>query len=155
MRKAIDLLLLLAWIVAAFYLATSMLRASELRAQRRATEEEAKRLYAAFGEFFDRHGEYPNAYVGTPRFDLETLDPLRGRGYYDGPLPVRLLEGRVDGYDSPDDRGLNQEFWLEMTLADDRTTRYVVARSDNAPLGGGQWLNGAYVLREGALEALR
>ena len=154
MKKAIDLLLLLAWIAAVVCLIVSLLHSSDLKAQRQATEKEARRLYTAFVEFYERTGEYPNAYAGI-RFDPESLDPLRRRGYYGGHLPNRLLQHRVDGYDSPDDRGLNQEFWLEMTLADDLSTRYVVARSDNAPLGGGKWLDGVYVSRRGRLEFLQ
>jgi hypothetical protein len=154
MRKTIDLLLLLAWIAAVVCLAVSLLHSSDLKAQREVTEKEARRLYTAFSVFYESNGEYPGAYAGL-RFDRESLDPLRRGGFYDGDLPKGLLQQRVDGYDSPDDRGLNQEFWLEMTLADDPSTRYVVARSDNAPLSGGKWLDGVYVSRNGRLEALR
>jgi hypothetical protein len=154
MKKTIDLLLLLAWMVAVVCLTVSLLHASDLKAQRQTLEHEARRLYTAFGDFYERHGEYPNAYAGF-HLDPESLDPLRRRGYYAGHLPNRLLRERVDGYDSPDDRGLNQEFWLEMTLSDDPSTRYLVARSDNAPLGGGKWLDGVYVSRRGRLELLQ
>ena len=41
-----------------------------------------------------------------------------------------------------------------MTLAVDPAIRYVVARSDGAPLGGGSWLDGVYVLHDGRLERL-
>jgi hypothetical protein len=153
MRKTLDLLLLLAWLVASVPLMISAVESADLRAQRQATEREARRLHEAFHFFYQRNGEYPNAYAGSG-FDRETLDPLRRRGYYSGSLTERLLHQRIDAYDSPDDRGLNQEYWLEMTLAAEPTVRFVVARSDNAPLGGGRWLNGVYVLREGRLRPL-
>ena len=41
-----------------------------------------------------------------------------------------------------------------MTLAAEPSIRFVVARSDNAPLGSGAWLDGAYILRDGRLEPL-
>jgi len=153
MKKAVDLILLLAWIAVAVPLAVIAVHSAEVRADREIVEREARRLYKGFSEFRARMGEYPNAYAEM-RFEPDSLDPLRRRGYYDGPLTSKLLRQRVDAYDSPDDRGLNQEFWVEMTLASDPSIRYVVARSDGAPLGGGSWLDGVYVLRDGRLEQL-
>ena len=153
MRKAVDILLLAAWLAAFMPLMISAVKSSEIRAQQLATEREAIQLHEAFGSFYQRYGEYPNAYAGSG-FDLQTLDPLRRRGYYEGPLVRRLLNRRIDAYDSPDDRGLNQEYWLEMTLAAEPKVRFVVACSDNAPLGKGAKLDGVYILRNGRLEPL-
>jgi hypothetical protein len=153
MRKAIDILLLAAWLAAFMPLMISAVKSSEIRAQRLATEREAIQLHEAFRSFYQRYGEYPNAYAGSG-FDRQTLDPLRRRGYYEGPLVRRLLNRSIDAYDSPDDRGVNQEYWLEMTLAAEPTVRFVVACSDNAPLGKGAKLDGAYILRNGRLEPL-
>lgn len=154
MKKMLNLLLALAWIVAVVCLVVSLTQSSDLKTQRQTIETEARDLYAAFGDYYERHGEYPAAYAGS-RFDPETLDPLRRRGYYEGNLPNRLLQQRLDGYDSPDDRGLNREFWVELTLADDPSIRYLVARSDNAPLGGGTWRDGVFIWRNGRLEDLQ
>ena len=63
-----------------------------------------------------------------------------------------LLNGRIDVYQSPDDQGLNQEFWLEMTLERDPSIRLLVTHSDDAPLSGGVWLDGVFVYRNGKLE---
>ena len=153
MRKAIDLVLFLTWVALAVPLAILAADSVGVRADRELIEREARLLYRGFCDFYERTGEFPNAYAELP-FDRETLDPLRRRGYYDGPLTTRLLHQRIDAYDSPDDRGLNQEFWVEMTLAVDPAIRYVVARSDGAPLGGGSWLDGVYVLHDGRLERL-
>jgi type II secretory pathway pseudopilin PulG len=153
MKKTIDLILVLALIAMAVPIVVSAVDKSNVRAEREIVEREALKLYQAFLSFYQRNGEYPKAF-GVDGFEPTTLNPLIRRGYYDGSLLTRLLEARVDAYDSPDDRGRNQEFWLEMTLAEDPAVRLVVARSDNAPLGGGQWLDGVYVRRVRRLEAL-
>jgi hypothetical protein len=153
MRKIIDFMLLLIWVVIAVPFTKSALVAAELRARQEATEREAVEVYQAFCDYYQRNKEFPDS--GADRgFDTGTLDPLRRRGYYSGSLTSRLLNQRVDGYDSPDDRGPNQEFWLEFTLASDPASRWVIARSDDAPLGGGDWLDGVYALRGDRLEAL-
>jgi hypothetical protein len=96
---------------------------------------------------------FPNAWA-EPGFDEVTLDPLRQGGHYAGLVNSKLLDGRIDAYDSPDETGENAEYWLEMTLARDPSIRFVVARSDDAPLGGGRWLDGAFIYRDGSLERL-
>lgn len=153
MRKAIDLVLLLALIGMLVPLGIRAAESAGVRADREFVDREARQLYRGFCDYYGRTGQFPNAYAEM-RFDPDSLDPLRRRGYYYGPLTTRLLHERIDAYDSPDDRGLNQEFWVEMTLAADPAVRYVVARSDGAPLGGGSWLDGVYVLRDGRLERL-
>ena len=59
-----------------------------------------------------------------------------------------------DDYDSPDDQGMNQEFWLEMTLKYNPSIRFLVAESDNAPLGGGDYYDGIYMYKDGVLTPL-
>lgn len=127
---------------------------AERRAEQRSVSSEAARLYAAFELFRERNGAFPDDSVAMG-FDPATLDPLRRRGYYKGTLTSRLAAGRADAYEAPDDGGKNQEFWLEMTLASDPAVRFVVARSDDAPLGEGRWLDGAYLSRRGHLVAVR
>jgi hypothetical protein len=83
---------------------------------------------------------------------VESLDPLRKRGYYRGSLTSHVLNHRVDAYDSPDDLGPNREFWIEMSLRSDPSVRVLVACSDDAPSSGGSWRDGVYVLRDGVLE---
>jgi hypothetical protein len=122
------------------------LAASGVRADTRAAIVEARKLNEAFRAYYHRHGVYPNSYA-EPRLALKTLEPLRKRGYYRGHVTAILLLGRVDAYDSPDDRGPNQEFWVEMTLKRDPSIRLLVVRSDDAPLGGGRWLDGVYLYR--------
>ncbi len=41
-----------------------------------------------------------------------------------------------------------------MTVAADPGIRLLVVKSDDAPMGGGEWLDGVYAFREGRLEAL-
>jgi hypothetical protein len=126
-------------------------RAANLRADIRTVAQEAELLYDALDRYHRLHGSFPNAYL-EPCLEPRTLEPLRRRGYYRGRIATWLRAGRIDAYDSPDDRGRNQEFWMEMTLASEPGVRVLVVRSDDAPLGGGEWLDGVYVYRDGKLE---
>jgi hypothetical protein len=92
---------------------------------------------------------------------IRTSTPVRrstpsrsSRGYYHGAIDAFLLNGRVDGYDAPDDQGPDHEFWMEMTLASDPSVRILIARSDNAPSSRGTWIDGVFVWRDGKLEQL-
>ena len=69
----------------------------------------------------------------------------------DAAVVGELLNGQADAYDSPDDNGLNQEFWLELTLRYDPSVRFLIADSDNSPLGGGDYYDGIYLFRDGVL----
>lgn len=126
---------------------------AEKKATIRRVTTEAKTIYDAFALYYDRNGDFPDD-ADKSRFDRVSLDPLRRRGYYQGSVDYLLMDRKADGYDSPDDRGSNQEFWLEMTLAGDPSVRILVVRSDDAPLGGGEWRDGAYIVRKGRLEPL-
>ena len=124
-----------------------------LEGEIRIVSKEARELYEAFERFYGFYRAYPNAY-SEAAFAEDSLDPLSSRGYYRGSLPAQLRGQRIDAYDSPDDRGLNQEFWVEMTLERDPSVRFLVARSDDAPLASGEWVEGAFVFRDGELEPL-
>ncbi len=127
-----------------------MMRAALLRAHISATAAEAKKLHTAFKQHFVDMNMYPNA-VDAPAFDLATFEPLVGMGYYDAAVKPKLLGGAADGYDSPDDHGPNQEFWLELTLMYDPSIRFLVADSDDSLLGGGDYFDGIYLFRDGVL----
>jgi len=133
--------------------ANSAIRFANIRADIDIVRDEARGLYESFEKYYARHSIYPPSYTQRP-FDLETLDPLTNRGYYRGHLTTKLRERRVDAYESPDDRGQNQEFWIEMTLARDPSIRILVTKSDDAPMAGGVWLDGVYLFRNGSLEQL-
>jgi hypothetical protein len=150
-RAALDWFLLTAVLYVAILLAQAANSAATLKAQQRIVRFEAHELFRSFEAYHERNRSYPNAYA-EPGFDSATLDPLAKRGYYRGNLLVNLRDQRIDAYGSPDDRGPNREFWVEMSLKDDPTIRVVVARSDDAPLGGGKWLDGVFVFRDGVLE---
>lgn len=145
------------WLLAAALLAVVCLslveatRLANLEADLRIAQKEARNLHQAFQAYHERHGSYPNSHAPV-RIVEGTLDPLRRRGYYTGHINGVLLNGRIDAYQSPDDQGLNQEFWVEMTLERDPSIRLLVARSDDAPLSGGVWLDGVFVYRNGRLE---
>lgn len=152
-RAWIDLLLLLVTLGALAGVTQEAMRSAEIKADLAVVSREARRLHAAFVRFHEQNGRFPGL-RGEARLDRATLDPLRARGYYEGPIAARLAERSVDAYVSGDGKGSNDEFWVEMSLASDPSIRFLVARSDDAPLGGGQWREGAYVLRNGVLEPL-
>jgi type II secretory pathway pseudopilin PulG len=128
-----------------------VIHSSQVKADLRIVELEANSLYEAFETYYERHRAYPNAYA-PPGLQSDTLDPLNKRGYYKGHLIRFLLNRRIDAYDSPDDQGSNREFWVEMTLKSDPSIRFLIARSDDAPLGGGVWRDGVFIYRGGNLE---
>ena len=103
---------------------------------------------------YDLQDEQARTEAERPFPFLETLDPLARRGYYRGVMLAKLTNNRADAYDSPDDKGRNREFWLEMTLAMDPSVRILVAKSDDAPLSGGRWVEGVFIYRNGELEPL-
>ena len=123
---------------------------AKIRAQVSAVSAESKSLLTGFKQYYLDWGAYPNSSL-TPAFDLVTFDPVRSAGFYHGRMTNLLLNERADAYDSPDDAGSNQEFWLEMTLQSDPSVRFVVADSNDAPLSGGAILDGVYVYRDGTL----
>ena len=117
-RAVVDLLLFASAAGLAWMIAASALDRANTRRDLKLLSDEALRVYDAFERYRERNHGYPSTYIGE-RFDLETLDPLTARGYYDGPITTYLAGSRVDAYDSPDDRGPDREFWLEMTLRSD------------------------------------
>jgi hypothetical protein len=152
-RRLLQLILIGGFLIFNWLSLAAAVRASNREAEIRIVARQAVELNAAFEKYYQRHREYPRAYTGRA-FEVETLDPLFSRGYYRGVIASRLRDHRADAYDSPDDQGPNQEFWLEMTLAEDPSIRILLARSDDAPLGGGRWYEGAFLYRDGALEPL-
>ena len=149
----IELLIVFAIIGVLAAIAIPMLRQSNHRADVGAVVDEAKTVYAAFKQHYVDESVYPFA-SSSPAFELDTFEPLRSLGYYDGDITTRLVGGKADAYDSPDDKGQNREFWLEMTLKSDPTIRILVADSDDAPLTGGDYADGIYLYRDGALKPI-
>ena len=131
-------------------IAVAAVQRALLKSRVAAVAAEAKVLYGAFTRFAIDNNNYPYAST-SPSFQLDTFEPLRGLGYYNGKITARLLHGRADAYDSPDDNGLNNEFWLLMTLKADPSVRILVCNSDNTPLAGGTWLDGIYLFKDGVL----
>ena len=107
---------------------------------------EGKEVYHAFVDYFFENNQFPNA-TSNPAFQLTTFSPLN----YQGNIFSKLVNNQADAYDSPDDQGSNQEFWLRMTLAADPSVQFLIAYSDNADLAPGQWLEGIFVFRNGAM----
>jgi len=152
-RALLDLVVLTALGFMTHQLLTPALHGAAVRSDVRIVSAEVVALWESFEKYYEINRAYPNAYL-APAFELDSLEPLRRRGYYRGWVTVKLQDDRIDAYDSPDDRGINQEFWLEMTLKSDPEVRFLLARSNDAPLGGGEWREGAFIYRDGALESL-
>ena len=113
---------------------------------------DGKILYTGLQEFYAKNYEFPNA-TSNPAFDLTTFEPLRSMGFYQGNMLDRLVNNRADAYDSPDDQGPNQEFWVQMSLKLDPKYQVMIGSSDNAPLAPGTWLEGVFVFENGTLVA--
>ena len=152
-RALLDMIVFAALLFMLHQLLTPALHGAAVRSDVRIVSAEVRGLYESFEKYYEINRAYPNAYL-PPSFELDTLEPLRRRGYYRGWVTVKLQNERIDAYDSPDDRGINQEFWLEMTLKSDPAIRFLIARSNDAPLGGGEWREGAFIYRDGVLESL-
>jgi prepilin-type N-terminal cleavage/methylation domain-containing protein len=109
-------------------------------------------LYQGLEEFYTIAYRYPNS-ASNPSFNLVTFEPLRSQVGYQGSINSRLLNGQADSYESPDDQGPNQEWWVQMTLAIDPAFQVVIAVSDNVPLLPGVWMQGVYTFENGTLIA--
>jgi prepilin-type N-terminal cleavage/methylation domain-containing protein len=146
----IELLIVVAIIGILSAIAVPLYRQAVLRGHISALGADAKTVYTAFKQHHVDHSMYPYA-VSNPSFELDTFEPLRTMGYYDGEVASKLLNDRADAYDSPDDGGDNREFWLEMTLEFDPAVRFLVCDSDDAPLSGGAYLDGVFLYKDGVL----
>jgi len=105
---------------------------------------ECKKVFKDFINFYLENDMFPNA-SNSPAFQLNTFSPLT----YQGNIFSKIVNNQADAYDSPDDKGTNQEFWLRMTLAKDPSVQFLIAYSDNADLAPGEWLEGVFVFRNG------
>ena len=152
-RLALNLGLLVAILILGKFAIHGAIHSANVRADLKVVAPEAWNLYTAMQKYYERHASYPSSYTGQP-FDIQTLDPLARRGYYRGPLLMKIRGNALDAYGSPDDDGPDQEFWIEMTLAGDPSVRVLVVRSDDAPMSGGIWLDGVYLLKNNSLERL-
>ena len=149
----IEILIVFAIVAVLVAIAIPELHRARVKAETGALAGDGRSLYSAFRQYYIDHGQYPNA-TSAPAFDVVTFEPLRSDRYYNGNMTRALVGGRAGAYDSPDDLGANQEFWIEVTLVLDPSIRFVVADSNDAPLGGGQWLDGVYLFRNGVLQHL-
>ena len=143
----VELMIVVAIIAVLMSIAIPELIEARTRAEIRSTLSDLRSLHTAFKEYFIDNNQYPPN--GSGGFNLVNMNPLVSQGYYRGLITSRMLGGRADDYDAPDDLGTNQEFWLEMTLKRDPTVRFLIADSDDAPLGGGVHYDGVVVFRNG------
>lgn len=144
----VEVLIAVAIIAVLVAIAIPMMKDALMRAYISAAATDAAAIHTAYKRYHVDFSEYPDSTV------LDTFEPLVANKYYDGRVLPRLLGQRLDGYDSPDDAGTNQEFWLEFTLGSDHTVRFLVADSDNAPLGGGDYFDGIFLFRNNVLTEL-
>jgi len=119
----------------------------------RAASVQARDIHAAFARYHEKHRSFPDA-LELSASGADVLELMRRRGFYTGDVEKLIVGKRVDAYDVPPDVAGAAEYWLEMTLAADSSVRFLVARSDDAPLSRGKWADGAFLYRDGKLEAL-
>lgn len=129
-------------------IAVNVMGGTREKASLAAVQSSAREVYIAFEEFYVDNDGYPNA-TTDPAFQLDTFDPLVSGGYYSGGILPLLEGGRADDYDSPNDEGPNQEFWLIMTPDLEGDYRLVVANSDDVPLDPGTRYSGIQVFKDG------
>ncbi len=128
------------------------LRGIQVKAHLASVVADGRILYHGLEEFYALNYMYPNA-TSSPAFNLVTFEPLRTTVGYQGSINARLLNGQADAFDSPNDQGNNQEWWVQLTLAIDPSFQVVIAVSDNVPLLDGTWLQGVYTFENGVLIA--
>jgi prepilin-type N-terminal cleavage/methylation domain-containing protein len=149
----VELLIVVAIIAVLSAIALPELQQAKVRAETRALAQDCRTVHTAFKEYFIDHGTYPTE-AGAGAFDLVSFEPLRQEGYFRGGVASKLLGDQADAYDAPNDAGQDQEFWLEMTLQNDPTIRFLVADSDDAPLAGGDAFDGIAVFKNGVRQNL-
>ena len=149
----VELLVVMAVISLLMAITVPIMQSAMLRAHVGAMATDARAIHDGFKRHFIDNNMYPNA-AGDSSFVLATFEPLVSMGYYDGRIASKLMDTQADGYDSPDDEGINQEFWIELTLGVDPSVRFLVADSNNAPLSGGAQMDGVYFYRHGVLTPL-
>ena len=149
----LEVLIVVAIIAVIMGIMVPLMQAAMLRAHVGAMASDSRIIHSAFKRYFIDFDMYPNS-SAAPVFELNTFEPLVAEGYYDGRILGKLEGGTVDGYDSPDDEGINQEFWLEYSMDFEPTVRFLVVDSDNAPLSGGDYMDGIYLYRNGVLHTL-
>ena len=116
-----------------------------LRANTASLSSDARAIYIAVEQYYIDNNSYP----ATENFALDSMDPLSSMNYYTGGVQSRLVAGQADGY-----LGTGDEFWLEMTLEFDPSIRFLVANSQNAPMAGGTFHDGAFLYVDGVLREI-
>lgn len=144
----VEVLIVVAIIAILVAIAIPMMKDALLRAYISAAATDAAAIHTAYKRYHMDFSEYPDDTV------LDTFEPLVSNKYYDGRVLPRLLNEQLDAYDAPDDNGTNQEFWLEFTLGNDHSVRFLVADSDDAPLGGGDYYDGIFLFKNNVLSEL-
>ena len=151
----IELLVVLATAMVLTAIAIPMMQDALVRANVSSLATDSKAIEIAFKQYYMDHNQYPGVTSpGSLDFSTSSFDPLVSLGYYSGRVGTRLVDGKADGYGSPDDQGSNQEYWLEMTLAVDTSIRFLVADSDDAPLAGGDYYHGIFLFLDGQLRPI-
>jgi prepilin-type N-terminal cleavage/methylation domain-containing protein len=141
----VELMMAIAIVGVLSAIAIPILTQAVVRSEVRAVVSEGRTIHTAFKTYYLDHDQYPDA-VGGGAFDIVSFDPLKSGGYYRGGIGRQLESGQPDAYGAPDG---GQEFWLEMTLDKDTTKRFLVADSNNAPIGGGDQFDGVYAFDNG------
>ncbi len=149
----LELLVVVAIIGVLMAITVPLMQSAMLRAHVGSMAVNSRIIFNAFQRYYIDFNMYPNS-SNPPAFELDTFEPLVNLNYYDGHVLTKLASEQADGFDSPDDEGINQEFWLEMTLAFDPTVRFLVVDSDNAPLSGGDDMAGVFLYKNGVLHSL-
>lgn len=147
-------------------------------AERASMLSDARSLYRAFVIYYLEYQEYPLATSGLEEhiFDKETFEPLTDASLMAGlpfDIDIEQFRDKLDGrkaeeFESPDDMGDNQEFYVILPWAKDPNIKFVVAASDGEDpdndgisngvlyadgtvVDGGNWIDGVYITEGGTI----
>jgi len=104
-------------------------------------------------DYYPLKDEFQLGPVNTfkPLSDKAALDMDLGLELNVARLQKQMQGGKADTYDSPDDLGWNQEFYLTLSWIKDSSLRFVVAEAndvldaDGNLVDGGNWLSGVFM----------
>ena len=125
-------------------------------------------LFRGFIVYFIENNEFPwKDTVGPQQFNLTTFAPLTNAGLMGmdvglegniDSLKKHLHQNKAEAFDSPDaPLGVNQTFYLVLPWIADPSVKYVIAQSehvtqaDGTEIDGGNWLDGVYITKGGAI----
>jgi len=164
----LELLIVVAIIGILASIAIPNYNAYRLKVERKAIVSLCRELYRGFVVYYFSWMEYPLASVAAPGkppvFNLTNLEPIAESEYMDVRLTIEakpfltyFVGNKAEKYDSPDDMGDNQEFYVILNWNKDPNVKFVIASADNITdadgnlIDGGNWIDGIVIVDDGEI----